>query len=489
MSIALTGMLLVFCLWRGGLAFCLWQLDRRAAARGWPKDFAALNRYNALAPGAPNAAALIWEAGLASVNGDAHRDDQDSEANAEERNADLEASVAEAVALLEAGSSSEEAMNALLDSYTAPSDYIADRLPDDTPPLSDEWRKGIAQGLALHAPVLPLYEKAAVLGIAHFPIDFTRWPDSATELGDSWTSVKHGVALFQRQTILHADSGDMDKAVVAFGNSLQLLRTLETLPTAIAQLAWMSLVSNTLQTLRFMLSAGRQEKVHLQQIDGWLAVLQQHNPYDVAWAGERCILRRSFDIRDVRPEVDALETWEFEQELNADDDRDPDYPSEHSHRPASPKPGPGNWRLIYELPYKLAGLEHLDAILYMRAIETDYTLSTSARPARLAWLKVYNSMEQATSRWMLANARRITLDPSPILSSTVVTENRILAARMALSVEQYRIKHGSLPMSLSELPDTSDGVEATRYEVMEKGYAISYAGFDFDASDYFQIGR
>lgn len=336
---------------------------------------------------------------------------------------------------------------------------------------------------------MPLYEKAATIGAAHFPVDFTRWPDSAKELGDSWISVKHGIALFQRKAILHADTGETQAAVVALGKSLRLLSTLENLPTVIAQLAWMDLVSDTLQTLRFMLSLGLQERDQIQQVDGWLADLHKHNAYDVAWAGERCILRGSFDIRDVRPEGEALEMWNAEQEEYADDKFYLEDPSEFSKRPTSPKPNPGNWRLVYELPYKLAGLETLDCVLSMRAVDTAYILSRKNIDVKHAWLKAYQARRQETSRWMLPNSRCFLLDPDQILLSTVVTESTISAARTALSVEQYRMEHGILPTDLSALPDSLESRTMLRYERLKMGYAVNYDGRNADNPIIFEVTR
>lgn len=520
----IAGLALAYACWRAALAWGLYRLDRRAVARGWPDNLAALDAYYQLPDGRENAAQEILAAGeaLDDLQQSARRErvprqdpldgwfeklealmarheageieedvfqrerqtlNEEMDAHLEKGKAQLEEMEKEHEALSAALAANDtQAFDEILKSEETPVDFLKDPIPSDSSALSEEWRAGMSFELAKHEHIMPRFERAAAIGAARFPIDFAKWSDSSSELMDAFAPLKTGAHLLDRTAVMHADAGREDEATYALEMLFRLAQSIENQPTVMSQLVWMSMISTAVTGMALVLGRCRLEGAHLARLDACLDRASAHDPFAVAFSGERCILRPSFKVRDARPEDMEKAIWEGMSKNigggEASDDEDLglaplDFPGEH---------GAGHWRLIYEIPYKLAGLESLDCLLFMSAVEACLDVAKFSYAQKANWWRKNNWASRQGPGFLLLNSRTIMAHPMSLLMSILLQDVRQANARTALAVERYRLERGALPGSLAELPgevptDIYSGAPL-RYRRLDNGYVVYSVGFD-----------
>lgn len=509
-----------FVCWRGALAWQLRALDRRLAARGWPRTLEALNAWYKLEPGEENATGEILAAGAAfkkvekAAREEARALDpvqicfakiealdaretagevssEDFRLESERLNDELleameaeSAKSSQSIARLKQIADSLEAKkpiiaDAELDEFLkTPTNFLKDDIPDDAPPLSEEWRCGIADAVGRHAQLLPHLERAAAIGTARYPVDFTKWPDSCGTLHDAWSPLRDGSCLLQRSAILQAEAGDREGAIRNLERIFRLAQTLERQPTVMSQIVWAVLHSTGLKGLHYILNRCALEPAQLARLDALLARSAQNDTYAVAWAGESCVIRPGFWLDASRDDTPPDDTHASEEFGDCDsDDHDPKTPDlklplDHDS---------DRWPLYSAIPYKILGLETLDCLLFMRSVEAGLQVAKGTPAQKMNWLRRTGKTINREPRFRLRASKGFMVDPASSLISTFLLETRIATARTALAVELYRIDHGALPESLSHLPgevpiDCFSG-EPLQYERLEYGYVVSSAGF------------
>jgi hypothetical protein len=145
----------------------------------------------------------------------------------------------------------------------------------------------------------------------------------------------------------------------------------------------------------------------------------------------------------------------------------------------------GQWRLIYEIPYKLAGMERWDEAYLIASVL--HTLRMARTPLE-TWCFRDDSPFLAASfvppAWLLI-AKESLLDPPATLRALLFCETKMRLLRATFCVERWRTAHGALPAKREEITDEAtiwpDDVldnAPLRYRRAAPGYCVYSAGIN-----------
>jgi hypothetical protein len=322
-------------------------------------------------------------------------------------------------------------------------------LPDRNQPLSPEMKAVVADYLGQNAEALGLLAKGAAMERCRYPTNLALGPGA---LLDHLAQLRQGARLFGLDAALRAEEGDSEGVVKATEDGLYLARTLSREPLMISQLVRVSMDAITIAGLERSLSRTSFTDEQLAALSSALVVANGEETLARAFAGER-----------------ACSSWFFQ----------------HLSTLGSGYMGSLGLSAPLLYGYRMTAVWKAD---WLTCLELQTECVEAARtplPERLARAKAIEA--RAAGLPQLRVVSRLTLPSVPAaMEEDAKHTARIRAARTALAIERYRLAHGQLPDSLTELvptyldavpKDPFDG-QPLRYRKCEVGYFVYSVGAD-----------
>ena len=307
-------------------------------------------------------------------------------------------------------------------------DYTEDDIPREPLPLPEAWRDAIGDMLSDCAEEMEHLRCAAAMDACRYPVDFGSWgpPKPDTEpVGNplSHHPVVHGGAgLFQREAVLRCDSGDVDGAVESLVAGFRLARTLSEEPTVMAQLARAAAVARVASGLEWVMNHCQLSRNNSTSFKRPCSprIRSMHSP---GLTPENGVSRGGgFKVRYTRLEYSVAML-----------------------RNGKP-PSWWSWRLLYEMPYKLAGMEQWEQIHFLKSVDGTRRILAMPEGQRPQAAKRFAAKTAAAASLLLVARTRL-LSPDLVLGVSLQDISRQMLARTALALERYRLDHGALPIA------------------------------------------
>lgn len=329
----------------------------------------------------------------------------------------------------------------------APIDTSNIEIPLSHERLPDDVRKLLQRLVEPAHPTLDTLYAIEGNGSARYPVDFTVWPESVKQSLEHLVGAREACHYLVWDAVLRADSGDSAGAATSVTAAFRAAASLADEPTLMSQLVRIACLRIALEGFAQTVTRIQIDGPALDKISIALAHADPPDAITRAYAGEVCLMGGHFEIEADRmtpllPELDDL------------------------------KPSYWSWRLLYEIPYKLAGMERWDELSAIKSIEYAIQIAALEPDERLDGVKRLRRIAESSELFI-----GVWPPPFPYLG---------VYAQGVVCVEKYRLLHGDLPQQTQDLFSEPDlawpldpfGDGPLEFRRLEVGYSIRGAGDD-----------
>jgi hypothetical protein len=264
-----------------------------------------------------------------------------------------------------------------------------------------------------------------------------------------------GTALFVKAA-LAAENGDSKTAAACVAKILRLADSLDEEPLLVSWMFRMSLVKDASLAAEWILNRGSMHDEDCQALQKAFANSVATNSLPLAMAGERALGLGVFGL-DPKT-VDQFESLVIDQGSSSQQGK---------------MLGGTLWRLA-----RGAGLQTLDANLYLDMMGRNLMISHLAPPASLALTNTPPEIADKIKSGLYPITRILFNDFGKAAIRDAETRAHVALARTALAIERFRLQHNSLPATLEELvPHFLDGMPLDPFDAQPLRYRREAAGY------------
>lgn len=323
--------------------------------------------------------------------------------------------------------------------------------------LSEASKQAAVRFLGSNAKALKLLHKASEIRRCRFPTDLTR---GLMTSGDHFDGLFRCSRLLNVDAILQAATGRTSEAVRSIRSSMALSQALDSEPVLISQLVRLAMQTMVIQALDRVVNSATVSDAELLSM---VASLPSENSNGMlrAMVGEMCCGSAAFSLP-----IDVMGS------------------SDDGTVPAEGLP----WQL-----YRASGLLDRDRAFYLTAMMRFVRVAEKPFPGRLAASREARAWLDEQESEKLFGFSSVPKHPIShlllgALHRAFVEEGagsvQLRAARVGLTIELFRLKHGKLPAKLSDLvpeyikaipADPFDG-KPLRFKKLDKGYVLYSVG-------------
>jgi hypothetical protein len=343
--------------------------------------------------------------------------------------------------------------------YVEPNDADTDEVPlihwgdplSRTAPFSDRSRGAIDRFLAANKQALDLLHEAATIPACRYPADFRLGMAIRTPW---YIGIRHATSLLACEAITHADRGQPDLAIRSLESALDLGNSLAAEPMLVSQLLRVGSQSMVFSTLERLLTGTQLTQEQLLAIDHDVARIDDPNGLRTGLVGERVFGLGCMELsaRDLSIAVNG----------------DCSVPSQ-----------------AFMGAYDGLGLVRRDQAEHLDFMAAMFAVLGLPEPKRLDEARaIGRQIEQIPQSHVLT--RMFVPGMGGCAETGLRHSAQRRAVRTALAIERYRLKSGSLPVSLDVLvpdylaavpPDPFTG-QPLKYRQSAKGYVVYSVGQD-----------
>jgi hypothetical protein len=335
---------------------------------------------------------------------------------------------------------------------------------DDSP--ADPQTPNVEDYLNGNDDALALLHAASNIPRSRFPIDLSRLSISPYP---HWGNLIRSAHLLETEAVNNVEHASPQLATVSVESLFAVSQSLAKEPLVRSYLARMDCQGIAVGSLQNLLSKTRLSDADLDALRVTLERADDQRGLARAFIGQRCIgihgfnlMREAFDLTA----LPAARRYPLSQRILVSFD------------------------VFFSSPaylYDLCGFLQWDKLQYLRLMDRYIETAQTAFPQRIATAQaLHRSLDQqgplhAFSRAWLRGMN----GPRVILKDANITA-QIRAARVAIAVEQFRLAHDQLPLSLAELGSSGTGElpadpfdgRPLRYKRLPRGYAVYSVGED-----------
>ena len=315
-------------------------------------------------------------------------------------------------------------------------------LPARTEPMPEEMKALITQYVADNNEALELLHAGAAIEHCRYPIDLSAGIETLTP---EMSEIRPGIFMLKLEAFLHAENGNGESAMRSVKSCFGIARSLAKEPITISQLVRSACQNLAATTIEYCVNRIEFTDEQLAELIEYIQNSEHNTDMSCAFVGERCFGIRFFIA------------------------------------PGSVDPG-----LMGGVPfgpllglYKAVGMADSDAIIYLDLMDEYLKITQLPLHQRQEAAKAVEAKFQSTSK---VHVLLYVMMPALARITTIDTRNiaQLLTARVALSIERYRLAAGKLPDKLADLvpayldvvpKDPFDGNEL-RYKKLETGFVV-----------------
>ena len=314
------------------------------------------------------------------------------------------------------------------------------KLPARTEPLPEEMKALITQYVADNNEAIELLHAGGAIEHCRYPIDLSA--GFATLMPDL-SEIRSGLYLLKLEAILHAEHGDGKSAIRSVKSCFGIAGSLAKEPITISQLVRSACQNHAATTIEYCMNRIKFTDEQLVELIECTRNSELITDMSYAFVGERC------------------------------------YGMSFFMAPGSVDPAlVGNipFRPLLAL-YKAIGMADSDAIIYLDLMDEYMKITQLPLHQRQEAAKAVEARFQSTSK---VHVLLYVMMPALARITTIDTRNiaQLLTARVALSIERYRLAAGKIPDTLADLvPAYLDAVPKDPFDGNELRYKKLVVGF------------
>jgi hypothetical protein len=338
--------------------------------------------------------------------------------------------------------------------YNEPNDFdripviVKANIPARGERLPDDVLKLIFTNISENKQSLDELHKISFLEHSRYPIDLSLGVNTRL---DHFTGVQKCFILLQCEALYAAENEDPNQALNSIESIFGIARSFEAEPLYISQIVRLNYESMAVSTLEYVIRRMNFNNEQLIELERLLKEAEDSSGIKRAFTSERYIRLRLCENPAVFP-IDILE----------------------GNVPAQP---------VLEV-YQWLGLLDRAALVYLRF---DKEFTNAFELPLHKQIEAFRAIEEEFNKSGLPDFLRLKVSSfSELVSLNVKTIAQLRIARVALSVQRYRLKNGKLPESLNNLVpyyvesiplDPFDG-QHIRYKKLDSGYVMYSIGDD-----------
>lgn len=292
-----------------------------------------------------------------------------------------------------------------------------------TPPLGDpipeDVLKASSEHLEKNREAIQLLQKAAAMDKCRYNVDLKM---GFYALLPHLSPIREGARLLSLESLMEMEKGNCDKAVEAAVSGLKVPRSLKDEPYLISYLVMIACESIALSNIEWIINRGSLSDSQLSELSKCIIESEKNcvNSLEIALAGER-VSWTNTPLENFFDNVYGSSTSSTPENLLA--------------------------RFFYSF-YSISGLDTLNKIKY--ADRMGELMEISKRPYNKSKLDTFETRISKLPMFYFLVKMGF-----PSLTAVVTKKTNVEMSRQTtlagLAVERYRLKHGKLPESLSEL--------------------------------------
>lgn len=323
---------------------------------------------------------------------------------------------------------------------------VKDNIPARGEQLPDDVLKPISAYISENQQSLDELHKISFLEHSRYPIDLSLGINTRL---DYFTGVQKSFILLQCEALYAAENEDPNQALNSIESLFGVARSFEAEPLYISQTVRLNYESMAVATLEYVLRRINFNDEQLIELGEILTQAEDFSGIKRAFASERCIRLRLCENPSLFPS-DIIE----------------------GVLPAQP---------VLEA-YKAIGILDRAALVYIR-FDKEFT-DVFELPLHKQ-INAFKSIEAEFNKSKLPGFLRLKQSPfSELVSLNLNTIAELRTARVALTIQRYRLQKGKLPESLSNLiPQYLDNIpldpfngKALKYNKLDPGFIIYSVG-------------